>query len=225
MRARTRIAVLGGLALVVVLAAWFAGSEGGGPTPARTAGSVRLGPDPGQAVAEYRADLARRLPAPGETTLALLQLDRPLDTATAAALAGPSPVVTAVFRVSLPRVQTALRFEPVTGTGDVAAALDVARQRAGFAAGADASRLGGRRAAVASAEMRALDSPSCACLPALVVRADRARLEALSTTPGVRAVDAAPVGTQVTDLALAPLLPEQTAAADPLPDDGPVPAA
>ncbi len=75
MRARTRIAVLGGLALVVVLAALFAGSEGGGPTPARTAGSVRLGPDPGQAVAEYRADLARRLPAPGETTLALVQLD------------------------------------------------------------------------------------------------------------------------------------------------------
>ncbi|RZT85193.1 hypothetical protein EV383_2057 [Pseudonocardia sediminis] len=225
MRARTRIAVLAGLALVVVLAAFVAGNEGGAPTPARTAGSVRLGPDPGQAVAEYRADLARRLPAPGEETLALVQLARPLDTTDAAALAGPSEVVTGVFRVPLPRVQTALRFEPVTGTGDAAGALDVARQRAAFAAGADVSRLTGRPAAVATAEQRALDTPTCACLPAFVVRADRARLEALAVAPGVRAVDAAPVGTQVTDLALAPLLPEQTTAADPLPDDGPVPQA
>ncbi|MDN5916954.1 MAG: hypothetical protein L0I76_17920, partial [Pseudonocardia sp.] len=59
MRARTRFAILGGLALVVVLAAVVAGSEGSGSTPAPTAGSVRLGPEPGQAVAEYRADLAR----------------------------------------------------------------------------------------------------------------------------------------------------------------------
>ena len=217
------MAILAGLALVVLAAAFVAGGEGGGPTPAPTAGSVRLGPDPGQTVEAYRAGLARRLPAPGAETLALVQLARPVDTATAATLAGSSPVVTAVFRVPLPRVQTALRFEPVTGTGDVAAALDVARARAGFAAAADASRLTGRTGAVAAAEQRALDSPSCACLPALVVRADRARLEALSAAPGVRAVDAAPVGTRVGDLALAPLLPEQTTAADPLPDDGPVP--
>ncbi|MDN5916283.1 MAG: hypothetical protein L0I76_14480, partial [Pseudonocardia sp.] len=173
--------------------------------------------------AEYGADVARGHPPRGPETLALGQLDRALDTTSAAALIGPSPVVTAVFRVPLPRVQTALRFEPVTGTGDTAAALDVARRRAGFAAAADATRLTGRPAAVAAAEQRAYDSPSCACLAALVVRADRARLEALSTAPGVRAVDAAPVGTQVTDLALSPLLPEQISAADPLPDDGPVP--
>lgn len=224
MSGRTRIAVLGGLALVVLLAAWVAGSQGGGPTPARTPGSVRLGPDPGQAVAEYRAGLARELPPPGQPTLALVQLSRQLDPPDAAALAGPSPVVTAVFRVPLPRVQTALRFEPVTGTGDPVAALEVARQRAGFAAGADASRTTGRAAAVAAAEQRAYAAPGCTCVLALVVRADRARLEALAATPGVRAVQAAPVGTQPVDLALSPLLPEQTTAADPLPDDGPVPA-
>lgn len=224
MRARTRVAVLAGLALVVVLAAWVAGGQGGGPVPASTPGSVRLGPDPGQAVAEYRADLARRLPPPGPETLALVQLDRPVDAPAAAALAGPSPVVTAVFRVPLQRVQTALRFEPVTGTGDAAAALGVARQRAGFAAGADVSRLTGRPAAVAAAEQRAYADPACACVLALVVRADRARLDALAATLGVRAVDAAPVGSQQRDLALSPLLPEQRSAADPLPDDGPVPA-
>lgn len=223
MTGRARIIILGGLALVVVMVAWVAGGEGGGSTPTRTAGSVRVGPDPGQAVAEYRADLGRLLPAPGEQTLALVQLTEQIDTPAAAALAGPSPVVTAVFRVPLPRVQTALRFEPVTGTGDLDAALDVARQRAGFAAGADASRLTGRPAAVAAAEQRAYRSPACVCVLALVVRADRARLDPLAATLGVRAVQAAPVGTQPRDLALSPLLPEQTSAADPLPDDGSVP--
>jgi len=37
-------------------------------------------------------------------------------------------------------------------------------------------------------------------------------------------VDAAPAGTSTTGVALAPLLPEQTEVADPVPDDGPVPA-
>jgi hypothetical protein len=38
--------------------------------------------------------------------------------------------------------------------------------------------------------------------------------------PGVRALDAAPAGTTLRELALSPLLPGQTARADPLPDDG-----
>jgi hypothetical protein len=41
----------------------------------------------------------------------------------------------------------------------------------------------------------------------------------------VRAVEAAPPGTTDAELALAPLLPEQNARADPPPDDGPVPPA
>jgi hypothetical protein len=38
-------------------------------------------------------------------------------------------------------------------------------------------------------------------------------------------MEAAPPGTTDGELALAPLLPEQTVRADPPPDDGPVPAA
>jgi hypothetical protein len=60
---------------------------------------------------------------------------------------------------------------------------------------------------------------------ALVVRADRAALEALAADPGVRAVDAAPVGATEPELALSPLLPGQVERADPPPDDGPVPPA
>jgi hypothetical protein len=58
---------------------------------------------------------------------------------------------------------------------------------------------------------------------AVVVRADRAALEALAARPGVRAVDAAPVGTTERELALSPLLPGQLTRAEPPPDDGPVP--
>jgi len=52
-----------------------------------------------------------------------------------------------------------------------------------------------------------------------------AGLGAVVGRPAVRAVEAAPPGTAARELALSPLLPEQTVRADPLPDDGPVLAA
>ncbi|WFG42202.1 hypothetical protein [Pseudonocardia alni] len=76
---------------------------------------------------------------------------------------------------------------------------------------------------MAAAERRALADPGCACVVALVVTADRAGLEALAARPGVRGVQAAPAGTGAPELALSPLLPEQTTTASPPPDDGPVP--
>jgi hypothetical protein len=195
-------------------------SAGRGPAVAQ--GQVRLGPDPGEAVADYLARLPSTLPAPGERALALVQLGKEITTADAAGLTGSAPVAEVVFRVPLPRVQTALRFEALPAGAPVAAALDTARQRAGYAAAADASRLTGRPAAVARAEAAAYAGP-CACVVALVVEADRAGLEALAGAPGVRAVEATPAGVTAPELALSPLLPEQTTAATPLPDDGPVP--
>ncbi|ANY05077.1 hypothetical protein [Pseudonocardia sp. HH130630-07] len=224
------------LAVVLFGAVWAAGS---GPSagPAVPTGSVRLGPDPGQDVAGYLSSLPAQLPPPGERVPALVQLGQPLDARAVAALGAPG-TTTAVLRVPLDRVQTALRFEPVTGTGDPVAALGVARERAAFAAEADADRARRavpdaatpqaresltRRAAVAAAEHRALAGPGCRCVVALVVSADRAGLEALAGRDGVRAVQAAPPGTPGQALALSPLLPEQTTAATPPPDDGPVP--
>jgi hypothetical protein len=194
-------------------------SAGRGPAVAQ--GQVRLGPDSGEAVSDYLARLPATLPAPGERALALVQLDRELTTEAAAALVGPAPLAEVVFRVPIPRVQTALRFEALPAGAPVAAALDTARQRAGYAATADASRLTDRPAAVARAEAAALAGP-CRCVVALVVEADRAGLDALVGAPGVRAVEAAPVGVTEPELALSPLLPEQTTAATPLPDDAPV---
>uniref|UniRef100_UPI003FD88ADB hypothetical protein n=1 Tax=Pseudonocardia nigra TaxID=1921578 RepID=UPI003FD88ADB len=98
-----------------------------------------------------------------------------------------------------------------------------ARERAAAAAAGDATRATGRPGDVAAAEAARLGDPGCACVLALLVRSDRAGLEIVAAQPGVRAVHAAPADAGARELALAPLLPEQTERADPPPDDGPVP--
>ncbi|BBG03068.1 MULTISPECIES: hypothetical protein [Pseudonocardia] len=221
------------LALLAFGAVWVAGS--GPPPPATTStGSIRLGPEPGQDVEDYLASLPAQLPQPGPAVPALVQLDRPHDVPGAAALTGTGTVGTAIFRVPLERVQTALRFEHVLGTGDPAAAIDVAREQAAFRAEAELDRAGRaetpdagavatRRAEILAVEARRLADRGCACVIGLVVTADRAGLEEIAGTDGVRAVHAAPPGSSAAQLALAPLLPEQRSAATPPPDDGPVP--
>jgi hypothetical protein len=191
------------------------------PVPAPSAGAVRLGPEPGEEVAAYLARLPPALPPDGVRAPALVQLTTEVTTADATAVVAGTIPRTAVFRVPLPRVQTALRFAALEQ--GVPRALDNARARAQQAAAADAARLAGRAGAVAAAEARALADPACRCVLAVLVDADRAALEAVAARPGVRAVDAAPPGT--VDPALAPLFPEQTARADPPPDDGLVPPA
>jgi hypothetical protein len=126
-----------------------------------------------------------------------VQLGSEATGADALTAAGGTSPRTVVFRVPLPRVQTALRFLPLEDGVPVVAALDNARVRAEQAAAADA-RQPGRAGAVAAAEARALADPAGRCVLALLVDGDRAALAAL---------------------------PEQTARADPPPDDGPVPTA
>ncbi len=220
---RQRIAVLVGCAAVALLTAWYAGGRFAPTGPEPSAGSVRLGPEPGEAVAAYLERVPADLPPPGAVALALVQFVDERPPTDAVSLPSGVVAVTAVLRVPLPRVQTALRFEPLEPDVPVARALSTARERAGLAADADAGRLRGRPGAVAAAEAAALADPDCRCVLALVVRADRAGLDALTATPGVRAVQAAPPGAVARELALAPLLPGQTDRAGPVPDDGPVP--
>ena len=220
---RSRLVVLAACAVVVLLVAWYAGSRHAPSAPVPAAGTVRLGPEAGEEVAAYLARVPATLPAGGDHAPALVQLSAAATPAEAvAAVAGTTPL-TAVFRVPLPRVQTALRFEDLEPGVPPATALDNARVRAQQAAATDA-RLPGRPGAVAAAEAATLAGADCRCVVALVVDGDRASLGAVVGRPAVRAVEAAPPGTAGRELALAPLLPEQTVRADPLPDDGPVPA-
>lgn len=224
MSTRSRVAVLVGCAVVALLVAWYAGSRhppsAGAPAP----GTVRLGPEAGEDVAAYLARLPGTLPPDGVRAPALVQLGSAVGPADALAAVDGTTPRTAVFRVSLPRVQTALRFVALEPGVPAATALDSARVRAQQAAAADA-RLSGRPGAVAVAEAAALNRTDCRCVVALVVDGDRAALAVLAGRAPVRAVEAAPPGTKDVELALAPLLPEQTARADPLPDDGPLPGA
>lgn len=202
----------------------------GAPAGRTSTDAYRLGPEPGQQVGAYLAALPGRLPAPGAAAVpALVQLAHGMDVATLARLAGTGFPLKAVFRVSLTRVQTALRFQalspvdepdPVVGrTRQLALAQSAARR----SAVSDAERLTGRAGLVAAAEADALVSPDCRCVVALLVDGDRAALDALVRAPQVRAVDAAPEGTPVDGVSLSPLLPEQSETVGPVPDDGPVP--
>jgi hypothetical protein len=223
---RGRLAVLAACLVLAAVGVWFAGTDVAPSRPDPPAGSVRLGPDPGQPVADYLAQLPGRLPVPGAVAPALVQLTAAVDPATAAALVRPGTTAgIAVLQVQLPRVQTALRFQPVDPSLPVVTALQTVREQARRAADGDVVRLTGRPHDVAAAEAAALADPGCRCVLALVVHGDLAALQALAATPGVRAVDAAPAGVTDRELALSPLLPGQRERADPVPDDGPVPPA
>lgn len=223
MTPRQRLTVLAACVVVAALVALYGATRFAPSAPQPSAGSVRLGPDPGDDVAAYLAGLPSELPPPGVETLALVQFGTELTAPAAAATAAGSVIDTAVLRVPLTRVQTALWFEPLDPGVAPEIALGTARQRAQLQADADVARLAGRAHDVAAAEAAALADPACRCVLALVVRSDRAGLQALAGRPAVRAVEAAPPGTADRELALAPLLPEQTQRVDPPPDDGPVP--
>jgi hypothetical protein len=215
-----RAAALLGCLLAALAVAWYLGTP---PAPSPPApGAVRLGPESGERVADYLARLPAELPAPGVEAFALVQFAAELTPSAALAAVDPAVAASAVLRVPLPRVQTALRFEPLEPAVPRPAALDNARGRAQQGAAADAARSAGRPAAVAAAEAEALADPTCRCVLALLVRADRAVLDALAARAEVRAVHAAPAGVTAAELALAPLLPGQVDRVVPLPDDGPV---
>ena len=224
MNARGRLAVLAGCVVVALAVAWYAGSQHPPSSATPAPGSVRLGPEAGEDVAAYLGRLPATLPPDGARAPALVQLAAEATAPDALAAVDGTTPVTAVFRVPLPRVQTALRFVALEPGVPAATALDSARVRAQRAAAAEALQTG-RPGAVAAVEAASLDSADCRCVVALVVDGDRGGLVTVAGRPAVRAVEAAPPGTTDGELALAPLLPEQTVRADPPPDDGPVPAA
>lgn len=214
------------LALVVVgcLVVVVAGCASTAPAEP-VLGTELLGPQQGELVADYLARARASLPTGGETW-ALVQLAEPVDAATAAAVAGDTRISRAVFRVPLPRVQTALVTVPVPGQRPLRELTDAQRRAATDRerAAERAAAAGQRRAAdVAAVESRGL-AAGCACLIALLVRADRAALDRIAASHPVRAVHAATPGLPLPSVAVSPLLPEQRDVVGPVPDDGPLPS-
>lgn len=213
--------------VVTLVTAWAAGSGASGPSggiPGST-DATRLGPTSGEPVAGY-LDRARGVPpGPPGPRPALVTFAAEQDVADAAALVAGATPRAAVFRVPLPRVQTALRTVTLGPVAPVDA-LRLAQAQAANRAGEQARSSSGRPATIAATESARL-AAGCACVLAVVVAldpaADPALVPALAARPGVRAVEVAPAGARADALAVSPLLPEQTATVGPVPDDGPVP--
>ncbi|HSU11259.1 MAG TPA: hypothetical protein VLK57_18825, partial [Pseudonocardia sp.] len=151
MNTRGRLAVLAGCVLVALAVAWYAGSQHPPSSATPAPGSVRLGPEAGEDVAAYLARLPASLPPDGARAPALVQLAAEATAPDALAAVDGTTPVTAVFRVPLPRVQTALRFVALEPGVPAATALDSARVRAQRAAAAEALQTG-RPGAVAAVE-------------------------------------------------------------------------
>lgn len=188
-------------------------------------GTDLLGPEQGERVDDYLTRASRTLPTTGEVW-ALVQLGEPVDAGTAAALTEGVRVSRVVYRVALPRVQTALVTMPLPGQHPAAELREAQRraaderQQAGERAAASGQSRAAGLAAVEAAELRA----GCACVLAMLVRADRAGLDTVAGRAPVRAIHAATVGLPLQAIAVSPLLPEQHDIVGPVPDDGPVPS-
>ena len=217
MRERLRIAGYGGAAVAFVVLIVVLGVAN--PPVSSVISTDRLGPDSGERVADY---LAR-------SHASLAGTDTDEHWAMVSFVAGITPdsipesvaglrVSNVVYDVPIDRVYTPPITVPVPA-GD-AAAIASARAAAGALDNTETSDDRTRRiAAVMAARLHA----GCACAVDLVVRGQLDQLRALSTRPGVRAVQALPPDAAAGAFAIVPLLPEQVELAVPGPDDGPVP--
>lgn len=202
------------------------------PTPAAIT-TDRLGPDSGELVADYlaRADESLEGPDGEDVRWALVSFDSEVTTSQAdttvqavhtdtvnPGTGNPNTAISQVwFRVPIDRVQT-----PIVAVG-VAGAESIARSP-GYAAARLYGTTGewdrqGRIDAVSAYRL----AQDCACVVGVTVRGPQSDLAALAAVPGVRAVEALPADAVYGRFAVRPLLPEQTVAVTPGPDDGDVP--
>jgi hypothetical protein len=174
---------------------------------------VRVGVSQGASIPGYLADSRSRLAQLGAGTAvyALVSFDGYLSPdAVAQALAGVEPFQV-YERVPLPHTQTAIvKIAVARLPGDLLAGMEAEAGRRAQ----DARRTGDPVAAAEADRYRA----HCSCGYAAVVRADAAALARVAGRPTVRAVDPAPVVTDLSRAVFLPPLPEQSGTAQP-PDD------
>jgi hypothetical protein len=201
------------VAIAVVLLGWAA-------PPVRSVVSTdRLGPEPGEPVADYLArarDSLTGSDAAGHWALVSFSAGITSDHLTEH-VAGLR-ISQVLYHVPIDRVYTPLVTVPVPA--GAVAVLDSARVAAnalGLSQFADTRTA--RATAVAAARLHA----GCACTAAVIVRGRLDQLRDLAAHPDIRAVQALPADAGAGAFAVLPFLPEQTGSAVPGPDDGPIP--
>jgi hypothetical protein len=191
-----------------------------------------IGPTPGSSVASYLTKAAFDLRhfgeiSKGRSTYAVVDL-RTFATPTAAReLFGALQVVRAYVRVRAGTLPMSVRSIPVLNAGLIAPGMKTAAAVAAATAKSYGVLLAGlhpktaqdrlvkRRYAqmhrAALVEAAALRQPlKCACVFAVVVRADYARLSTLAAEPQIRCVDPGPPDVELTGLTALPLDPRVT---------------
>ncbi|MFD1813019.1 hypothetical protein [Rhodococcus gannanensis] len=189
------------------------------PTPLPVS-TDRLGPDAGEQVADYLARAGDTLDTGdgADPRWGLVSFDHEVTAAEADALTADVRVSQLWFRVPIDRVQT-----PIVPVG-VAGAESIAR-----ASGLAAVQLRGttgewdRQAQVDAVSALRLGQ-NCACVVAATVRGPLSEVAELEGVDGVRVVEVLPSDAVFGRFAVRPLLPEQTDAVTPGPDDGEVPS-
>ncbi|GIJ21419.1 hypothetical protein [Micromonospora lutea] len=218
------------LSCVTVLATALL-ATGGPPAQDQTVGEVtRVGVVEGDSIPRYEATAAADLAALagrslGDGTYALVSLTEYLTPSRLAAVVGDVGVAFVFGRVPLPERQTEIvRIPAQRVPEDVTAGMAKLAERKEREAAdyrARATALGGGApperelrdlylsgAQVAAAEAAAYRA-GCACLYALVVRAEPAKLRGVAARSGVRVVDPAPEVRRLERTVFTPPLPEQ----------------
>jgi hypothetical protein len=176
---------------------------------------VRVGVAQGESIPAYVAASRAELPAVSGAGFALVSLSSYVSPARLAPFVRDIAVVAVFARVPLPGTQTeivrmaAQRVPDDVLAGMASAAARKEREAADFRARGDQDR-----ARVASAEADAYRR-SCACVYAVVVRADPEALASVAGLDGVRVVDPAPEVVRLERAVFLPPLPEQTGVARP----------
>ena len=235
MTVAARLAKAAGVGLVIVLALVVILTALRTELP-RSAGVMTdaVGPEAGESIAGYRDRAAATLTVGGagnDLHWALVSADTEWSAAGAAGVVQDLPRASALLvrvpvdGVAMPVTESVVA-EPVAGEDSRVATFARGLERtavgsASAAATVPAGDRGGRKAALTATRLRA----GAPAIIGLVVRGTINQLRAVADAPGVRAVEALPADAVWGQFAVRPLLPQQTDAADPLPDDAPVPDA
>ena len=238
--ATTEPALAGSIAAVLIAGVLLAGigepaasrDDTSAPPAPPTPIVATIGPTPGSSVATYLTKAAFDLRhfgeiSKGRSTYAVVDL-RSFQTPTMAReLFGAVQVVRAYVRVRAGKLPMSVRSIPVLNAGLIAPGMKTAATVAAATAKSYGVLLAGlhpktaqdrlvkRRYAqmhqAALVEAAALRHPlTCACVFAVVVRADSARLSTLAAEPQVRCVDPGPPEVELTGLTALPLDPRVT---------------
>ncbi|MGL4306933.1 MAG: hypothetical protein ACRCSF_12375 [Mycobacteriaceae bacterium] len=178
-----------------------------------------LGPVAGELVSEYQVRSAESFASgrPEGKRWALVSLAEELMPQEAIALLSGLRVSQIVVRVPLDRVQTPLITIAVPGSSE--SILQVLAEAARFT---PITGFSPRSVAVNNVTRNRLEV-GCACIAAVVVRANFSALQALRIAPRVRIVEVLPEDALGSRIGVSPLLSEHRTVVLPQPDDGLVP--